>query len=153
MAETSSEAEIDERIERCAHGKDDAHGQQRQTHDVAHDLGAAALAEVHVPADGRGEYERGQHPQQRRHDAHIRADGLCQLHVREAEHPRERAAHLHKVREVEHHPADAHDHHAQQPAQRLRQALEILAQPELFDQQQHTVVQAPEQEVPVRAVP
>ena len=73
--------------------------------------------------------------------------------MREAEHPRERAAHLHKVREVEHHPADAHDDHAQQPAQRLRQTLEILAQPELFDQQQHTVVQAPEQEVPVRAVP
>ena len=65
----------------------------------------------------------------------------------------QRRCELGEVRQIEQHPADHSEEHGVEPLHCRRQPLQNAAQEKLFQQQKHRIVQAPEHEIPLGAVP
>lgn len=71
----------------------------------------------------------------------------------EVEHPDQGKPHLGEVGQVEHDPANADDDHAEEPADGLGEAFQVLAQPKFLDQEDEAIGKAPGQKVPVCPMP
>lgn len=151
---TVSEPEIDKRIIAGAYDKCNAHGEKRYIHEI-HGYGRyrALLLDVQFTGDGEGEQDAGDNEREIKELRHVAGQKRRPAGGHEAEHHAYHMAELSEVRLVKQHPADYHEQHRINPLYGGGQLLERLAPQKLFAQEQDCVVQTPENEVPLRAVP